>query len=134
MRVKDPNDGGNNTYYTWTEDNRLSQVARQGAGQGGATLTTQFAYDYQGARILRRDNDTTRRRYFFNGITEQVVKESASGWAQDSAFAFTAHEDGESAAGQGVDDFSGVLAIDIEGKNSIQKIRMGEKDARRDAF
>ncbi len=42
-------------------DNRLSQVEDQ-----LSRLTTEYAYDYQGARILRRDNDGTRTRYFFH--------------------------------------------------------------------
>ena len=48
--------------------------------------------------------DIMRTRYFFHGLTEEVVKRTAPGWAQDTAFAFTSHEDGGGAAGwtQGV--------------------------------
>ncbi len=38
--------------------------------------------------------DIMRTRYFFHGLTEEVVKRTAPGWAQDTAFAFTSHEDG----------------------------------------
>jgi hypothetical protein len=45
----------------------------------------EYAYDHQGARVLKRRlladgaADGARTRYFFHGLTEEVVKRSGAG-------------------------------------------------------
>ncbi len=43
--------------------------------------------------------DIMRTRYFFHGLTEEVVKRTVPGWGLDTAFAFTSHEDGGAGGG-----------------------------------
>jgi len=47
---------------------------------------------------LAPDDDGTRQRYFFRGLTEEVVKESVKSSPADDDFTFTLEEDGESAS------------------------------------
>ena len=94
--LKDPPETGDTWNYEWTLDKRLKEVDSNETG-----LITEYAYDYKGARILRRDDDGTRSRYFFKGVTEEVIKKSvaeAPGGHSDEAFTFVTMDDGDSTA------------------------------------
>jgi RHS repeat-associated protein len=60
----------------------------------------EYAYDHQGARVLKRRlladgaADGARTRYFFHGLTEEVVKRSVAGAHADTAFEFVTRLDG----------------------------------------
>lgn len=77
--------------YDWTIDNRLIKIT-------DTETSKEYAYDYQGARILRWVENGMRRRYFFNGLTEEVVKHSVAGAHNAEAFGLSLQEDGESAS------------------------------------
>jgi RHS repeat-associated protein len=92
---------GTTTYrkLSWNEENRMTRVEDYDNDN-----EIQYVYDLKGSRIIRRaittngDSDGTRTRYFFNGITEEVVKKSVAGSHNDGAFVFITREDGESAS------------------------------------
>ena len=48
--------------------------------------------------------DGARTRYFFHGLTEEVVKRSVAGAHADTAFELLTRENGETAAGWAVHD------------------------------
>jgi len=87
------------SYFYWTIDNRLKKAEIY-----EGTTEMEYAYDISGSRILKRslkvDNvtDGTRYRYCFNGLTEEVVKESVDGAHSDTAFEFVVKEEGNSAS------------------------------------
>ncbi len=49
--------------------------------------SVEYAYDHMGQRILRRGHDGVRTRYFFAGLTEEIVKTAVPGVQDDDAFA-----------------------------------------------
>jgi len=94
----------------WNEDNRMiahsrfSDYEEQGPYFETETIT-EFHYDASGRRLLKRaprvstsETPTQRTRYFFNGLTEEITKVSVPNAHADSAFEFTAKEDGASAS------------------------------------
>ena len=55
------------------------------ATKGDGTAVN-FTYDTFGRRILKNVNNGARTRYFFNGLTEEIKKESGAGaWASGAA-------------------------------------------------
>ncbi|MDK2973486.1 MAG: hypothetical protein PWP23_3241 [Candidatus Sumerlaeota bacterium] len=79
--------------YTWNEDDRLvgayyRKLLDDEALADEAYFT--FLYDVAGRRILKREGTKAaagqRTRYFFNGLTEEIVKVSAPGAHADTAF------------------------------------------------
>ena len=106
--------------YDWTIDNRMEKVTYEYIDD--VTTDMEYVYDINGSRILKRSleknnmSDGTRKRYFFNGLTAEVVKTSVDGAHSDTAFEYNVKEDGVSASNWDVydDTPSGATVTSIE--------------------
>jgi RHS repeat-associated protein len=75
--------------YEWNEDNRLVQAYISGGDPKAELFQKFFKYDSAGRRILEYKNtDGIRKRFFFNGLTEEIKKVSV-GTHADTSFART---------------------------------------------
>ena len=67
---------GNGWFYTWSQDDRLTNVALVVDEKVGVHRQTTFAYDAMGRRLLRQDDDGTWTRHFYDGLNVLLEKES----------------------------------------------------------
>jgi RHS repeat-associated protein len=86
------------SYLTWDHADRLKKIEIM-----EGTTEVQYEYNIVGSRILKRTiylngvPDGRRTRYFYNGLNEEIIKESVPGAHDDSSFSHTVKEDGNTA-------------------------------------